>query len=697
VPVDSYAFDLNNPLDIAGTTALASAFRFSARSGQASPELQSALVEGRTFATVNVVAVRQTMAGKLEEFARWKLSHAQVVSYATDSLLADTFEVSFGVLEYTFGVASTKKGAPPPVTGRWDLQATGSEVATRGPVVPDAVIPPDVRVLMQVPGVVGASQLVGYQGWIPLEAAGLTLARQSTPSQDVVLVSSFGVATSAGLHSPLVIDALARQHVYADDAPVRIVTLNTRDQDNIYETARWTLSDAQFTYYANHDLRQDGFAVAYDAWELEYKPTTSQGAAGAPIQLALDVDGTGTRLASAGAPLAAAASTEIKLFLKVPGIAGDSLRAGYVGWIQVSGAQFGIEQLWGAEASSWATPLFLELPTGLSAPRLMAAAANGMHVSYVELAAVHDSSSFEMARLRLDDIQWIHFVTRDARHDIVALTYDRLTLTWNNADPVTGIPSTTTEGQWPATIGDPLRSADPWAGQSEAESSTLTSTAGLSDATARDEARGWTAAGVQMVDGQYRHRFLRSGETITIINDAPWQNPINPLDANGDGVVSPRDALLIMNHLQADGPGPLAADGPAWDAPLRYLDVTGSRELESAYVSPLDALRILNALNSPQDAEGELAAAPIAQDTPFVPADVTGRSSRSFGLKRALVARPSDAIHDVAWPPAADAVPDWLVAPLVDAHAGTDERAQQARRTDAALLDLWDEAWSDEA
>ena len=40
VPVDSYAFDLTNPLDFAGTPALASAFRFSARSGQASPELQ---------------------------------------------------------------------------------------------------------------------------------------------------------------------------------------------------------------------------------------------------------------------------------------------------------------------------------------------------------------------------------------------------------------------------------------------------------------------------------------------------------------------------------------------------------------------------------------------------------------------------------------------------------------------------------
>jgi hypothetical protein len=63
-----------------------------------------------------------------------------------------------------------------------------------------------------------------------------------------------------------------------------------------------------------------------------------------------------------------------------------------------------------------------------------------------------------------------------------------------------------------------------------------------------------------------------------------WQNPGDPLDANGDGRVTAQDALLIVNALTAAGPGSLAAVpsevlhawGPA------YVDVNGDGQLSTA-------------------------------------------------------------------------------------------------------------------
>ena len=363
----------------------------------------------------------------------------------------------------------------------------------------------------------------------------------------------------------------------------------------------------------------------------------------------------------------------------------------------MSGAEFGIEQLRGAEASSWATPLFLELPTGLSAPRLMAAVAGGTHMPYVELAAVHDGLSFEMARLRLDDVQWTHFATRDAQHDIVALTYDRLTFTWNNQDPATGMPSITAEGQWPAaTPGDPLGSADSVARQAESESSLSTSTTGFSDALAPNQASEWTAAGVQFVDGQYRHRFRRSGETITIINDAPWQNPVNPLDTNGDGSVSPLDALLIINHLQVSGDGSLNARGPGDGELVRYLDVTGPNESGIAFVSPLDALRVINFLNvrgaveslpagESDDADGSVAVAEIAG-----PRDEAPQTADA-----ALSHRIDGMAPDTDWLPLEQANWEGLLEPIAGHRTSGQRTKAQQLATDMAVDLLMHEWWDD--
>ena len=83
-----------------------------------------------------------------------------------------------------------------------------------------------------------------------------------------------------------------------------------------------------------------------------------------------------------------------------------------------------------------------------------------------------------------------------------------------------------------------------------------------------------------------------------------WQNPVNPMDVNGDSYVSSIDVLLILNDLNANSARqlPLPTDG---ESPPPFLDVSGD-----SFVTPIDALLVLNDLNrvameQNQAAEGE--------------------------------------------------------------------------------------------
>ena len=94
-------------------------------------------------------------------------------------------------------------------------------------------------------------------------------------------------------------------------------------------------------------------------------------------------------------------------------------------------------------------------------------------------------------------------------------------------------------------------------------------------------------------------------------------DPYGHLDINDDGQVTPIDALHLVNDLNFNGarplnldPGMLEAEGEVIGAGhrARHLDVNGDN-----YISPLDALAIINHLNAPPAmAEGE---GPILTDT----------------------------------------------------------------------------------
>lgn len=92
-------------------------------------------------------------------------------------------------------------------------------------------------------------------------------------------------------------------------------------------------------------------------------------------------------------------------------------------------------------------------------------------------------------------------------------------------------------------------------------------------------------------------------------NSNPFHNPAAPLDVNGDGEITPLDALLILNAI-SQNPG--VSDISAFPTTGYYWDVNGDGD-----ITPLDALIILNYLNTQQNQPfiGPEAAAPTVPES----------------------------------------------------------------------------------
>jgi hypothetical protein len=73
-------------------------------------------------------------------------------------------------------------------------------------------------------------------------------------------------------------------------------------------------------------------------------------------------------------------------------------------------------------------------------------------------------------------------------------------------------------------------------------------------------------------------------------SDGRWHNRLRPFDVNNDTSLSPIDALLIINFLNAFGSGPVPSGSPP-----PFFDVNSDD-----FISPIDALLVINALNSQQ-------------------------------------------------------------------------------------------------
>src|SRR5688500_1535595 len=96
------------------------------------------------------------------------------------------------------------------------------------------------------------------------------------------------------------------------------------------------------------------------------------------------------------------------------------------------------------------------------------------------------------------------------------------------------------------------------------------------------------------------HETLESRSLLAgLVGDSPWQNPLDANDLNCDGDVTPADALVAINALNAGVSGQLAGRtappallGWVKEAVSDFWDANGDGDL-----SAIDPLTIINALN----------------------------------------------------------------------------------------------------
>ena len=274
-----------------------------------------------------------------------------------------------------------------------------------------------------------------------------------------MVLSEYQLVAASGIHSPQILEALAGRTAFGDGSGIQIVTVGQLRNGSTYEISRWTLGESQITSYANQSLIQDGLSVAYDTLTMTYTPLSNRGTPGVPIHVSWDLGTTNTHLTSSGPPQSSVAvPSDVRFLLNIPGIPGDSLRQGYVGWIYVGNLSWELYQSMSEPQWSAATPLVLELTGGIASPRLLEAVAGGLELPFVEVVALQSGQSVAFARLVLEGTRINHFQTWDHQRDSLALTYDRAAFIWNEFDPKTGTLLDTATGRWPAATESSLGS-----------------------------------------------------------------------------------------------------------------------------------------------------------------------------------------------------------------------------------------------
>ena len=134
------------------------------------------------------------------------------------------------------------------------------------------------------------------------------------------------------------------------------------------------------------------------------------------------------------------------------------------------------------------------------------------------------------------------------------------------------------------------------------------------------------SAGVRVLSptapaGTGNPRYVSSGYT----------NPDNNLDVDGNGWLTPFDALLVVNALNRNGPRDLSTFEPQADNRVGFIDTSGD-----SLLSAFDVLLVINALNRlAAAAEGESAAAGLGQ--PAVASAVESAGSEMSGGSSEIV------------------------------------------------------------
>ena len=98
---------------------------------------------------------------------------------------------------------------------------------------------------------------------------------------------------------------------------------------------------------------------------------------------------------------------------------------------------------------------------------------------------------------------------------------------------------------------------------------------------------------------------------------SPWQNPALQQDVNGDGVITPADALMVTNAINAGGARALTSS----DTTPPYLDVNGD-----GYLTSVDMLIVTNCLNN-QECKNRVSVSSAPQPVVPQPKQAEGEGS----------------------------------------------------------------------
>jgi hypothetical protein len=168
------------------------------------------------------------------------------------------------------------------------------------------------------------------------------------------------------------------------------------------------------------------------------------------------------------------------------------------------------------------------------------------------------------------------------------------------------------------------------------------------------------------------------------VSDPPYQNAANHADVNGDGFISPMDPLILINYINANGPGPIPAGLPR----PPYLDVNGDGSVSTA-----DVIIVVNALNTGA-AAGEGEAAPEA--TPALSPQSVTATPAAWGVSSFSTLNAPSATAFSNLLPAEDRseISDWASWNRVCTAAAQPVSADPQR----SVFDAWDadeSAWED--
>jgi len=85
----------------------------------------------------------------------------------------------------------------------------------------------------------------------------------------------------------------------------------------------------------------------------------------------------------------------------------------------------------------------------------------------------------------------------------------------------------------------------------------------------------------------------QSSVPIQALSSHPWRNPRQAEDVNDDGFVTPLDALILINRLNASGPEDLPVPLPIHVNPPPYWDADGDDAVGAS-----DVLAVVNFINN---------------------------------------------------------------------------------------------------